>query len=42
MIDYSKAVPGTINARKVKLLLFLRTGNEANITFWTRTRVIDG
>lgn len=42
VIDFSKAIPKQTMAKKAKLLLFLRTGNEQKTTFWTRTRLING
>ena len=41
IIPFDKAVPVNTMARKAKINLFLRTGNENNTTFWTRVKVVD-
>ena len=42
IIRFDQAIPHNTMVRKAKLILFLRTGYEDNVTFYTKVRVIDG
>jgi hypothetical protein len=41
IINFEKAIPKHIQARKAKLIMFLMTGNENTTQFSTKIRVID-
>lgn len=36
MIPFDNIIPYDCQAKKIKLILFLRTGGEENATFWTK------
>lgn len=41
VISFDKAIPKNVQAQKAKLIIYLRTGNESDTTFYTKVRVID-